>query len=258
MFSTPLVNSNIDLKSYFIEQGLEEIVDASDAPGLSVNEMITETPYLPELEDLYRLHRFIIEQKRTTILEFGSGWSTLIFAHALRANKKAYSSEVATLRRNNPFEVHAVDNEKRFMKMAENRIPANLKGDTFFHFSEVQMVEFQGRFSTLYETLPLINPDFIYLDGPDQFNVINEISGFTTAHKDMMPMSCDILRLEHFLTPGTIIVVDGRAANARFLNANFQRGWSYVYEAPYDQHIFQLDEEPLGMHNKRQLDFYAS
>ena len=35
--------------------------------------------YFPNLNDLYRLYQFVIINKRTTILEFGSGWSTLIF-----------------------------------------------------------------------------------------------------------------------------------------------------------------------------------
>jgi len=39
------------------------------------------------------------------------------------------------------------------------------------------------------------------------------------------------------------------------LETNFQRGWEYVYEEKYDQHIFYLDEKPLGKHNKKQLDF---
>ncbi len=62
-----------------------------------------------------------------------------------------------------------------------------------------------------------INPDFIYLDGPDQFNAEGSYNGLSTRHKDFMPMSSDILIFEHFLNPGTIILVDGCTANARFL-----------------------------------------
>ena len=38
-----------------------------------------------------------------------------------------------------------------------------------------------------------------------------------------MPMTSDILKLEHFEVPGTIIIVDGRASNSRFLKSNFQK-----------------------------------
>ena len=33
------------------------------------------------------------------------------------------------------------------------------------------MTSFNGRICTQFKKLPLINPDLIYLDGPDQFNI---------------------------------------------------------------------------------------
>ena len=35
------------------------------------------------------------------------------------------------------------------------------------------MSTFNNRICTQYKNLPLCNPDFIYLDGPDQFNIKN-------------------------------------------------------------------------------------
>jgi hypothetical protein len=71
-------------------------------------------------------------------------------------------------------------------------------------------------------------------------------------------MSGDILGMEHFLLPGTLIIVDGRAANARFLKLNLQRNWHYQYISEFDQHFFELIEEPLGPINKAQLHFMQS
>ena len=68
-------------------------------------------------------------------------------------------------------------------------------------------------------------------------------------------MSADILSIEHFLVPGTLIVTDGRTANARFLKTNLQRDWYYCHDQEADQHYFELVEEPLGIYNKRQIDF---
>ena len=51
-------------------------------------------------------------------------------------------------------------------------------------------------------------------------------------------MNSDILQFEHFLTPGTIILFDGRTANARFLKNNFQRNWKYYHDEKNDQIIF--------------------
>ena len=43
-----------------------------------------------------------------------------------------------------------------------------------------------------------------------------------------MPMVGDIIRFEYFY-PGTIIITDGRSANAQFLKENFKRNWLYEY-----------------------------
>lgn len=68
-------------------------------------------------------------------------------------------------------------------------------------------------------------------------------------------MSCDILKIEHFLLPGTLIVVDGRTANARFLKANLQREWRHEHDEEGDVHYFEMIEEPLGKWNRRQIEF---
>ena len=36
--------------------------------------------YKPELKDLYLLHQYTLKYRRTTVLEFGTGWSSLVFA----------------------------------------------------------------------------------------------------------------------------------------------------------------------------------
>ena len=65
----------------------------------------------------------------------------------------------------------------------------------------------------------------------------------------MMPMVSDVLKFEHFLTPGTIIA-DGRTANARFLKSNFQRNWKYIHSLKSDQNYFYLDEKTF-----RQMEY---
>ena len=82
------------------------------------------------------------------------------------------------------------------------------------------------------------------------FDVKGSINGWNTGHTDMMPMMCDILKIEHFLIPKTIIVVDGRTSNARFMRCNLQRQWQYKHCKIRDQHFFVLEEEPLGKYSK--------
>lgn len=72
----------------------------------------------------------------------------------------------------------------------------------------------------------------------------------------MVPILGNVLRFEHYLLPGTIILLDGRAANARFLKSNFQRNWKFVdLYKEYDLGLFYLDEKPLGEVNKKQLKY---
>jgi hypothetical protein len=128
-------------------------------------------------------------------------------------------------------------------------------GLIYFHQAKLITSLFNDRVCTFYDPVPNLCPDLIYLDGPDQFSPIGDIRGISTKHSDRMPMSADILSFEHFLQPGTLIIVDGRTANARFLKSNFQRNWNYIYNEDWDQHFFELLEMPLGQYNKDMIDF---
>ncbi len=253
------------IENFFIKRGLKSIVNQSRGVESKVNQMILKQPYIPELKDLYRIYQFIILNKRTTILEFGSGWSSLILNLAINELQKKFENQIKNLRRNNPFEIFILENERKYLNITKRRIQMfnrNLKikkpPNIHYCFSDIEMTTFNNRIATQYKKLPLCNPDFIYLDGPDQFNVKKDINGISTRHKDMMPMVCDILKLEYFFTPGTIIVCDGRAANAKFLKDNFKRNWKYFNDIKNDQHIFWLIDPILGKYNRLQIDFYNS
>lgn len=245
---------------YLESWGFHEIIEAAQAGGaLGVTEKLrTREPFKPEIVDLWRLHRFVLESKRTTILEFGTGWSTWVLADALSRLQKKHQDEVKDMRRNNPFEIHVVDGEAEFIEISRNRLPDALQEMVIFHQSPAQMGLFEGKICSFYDLLPTINPDFVYVDGPHQFSVQSEVNGWSSRHPDIMPMSGDILRIEHYLTPGTVVIFDGRAANARFFASNVQRNWIYRHHEEYDQHFFTLDEAPLGYLNKRQMDFYLA
>lgn len=251
------------IEKFFIKKNLKILVDLSKKRDLSVNEMISKKPYLPNLNDLYYLYQFILINKRITIFEFGSGWSTLIFSLALKELKKKHLKEVGKLRRNNPFEIFVLENEKKFLNITKKRINKfnnllNIKKPIKinYSFSEVEMTLYKNKICTQYKKMPLCNPDFVYLDGPDQFKVKKDINGISTRHKDMMPMVCDILKFEYFYTPGTIIVCDGRSANAKYLKDHFKRKWKYINDKKNDQHIFCLTDPVLGKYNNLQIKFY--
>lgn len=253
-----------NLSGYVAEHNISQIVGVDLSVYGDVEKKIIKDPsynvspeldeaYSDELDDLGRLHWLVHTRKVMTILEFGLGKSTTIFDDALRKNKlRDQSRERCNLRRNNQYECHSIDNYEKWIDEVKSK---NNLETVSYHKSELLMGEFQGRVCTFYDPLPNLCPDFIYLDGPDQFSPQGSVRGITTNHKDRMPMSADILALEHFLLPGTLIVIDGRTANARFLRSNFQRDWLYYFDQDADQHYFELVEEPLGIYNKRQIEF---
>ena len=106
----PTTKSKKFVENFFISKNLKFLVELSNKQRPSVNQMIIDQPYFPELDDLYRLYQFIIMNKRTTVFEFGSGWSTLIFTLALNELKKKFSQDVKILRRNNLFELFVIEN----------------------------------------------------------------------------------------------------------------------------------------------------
>ncbi len=222
----------------------------------------------PNFNKLYFLYKVITENKRLTVLEFGSGWSTFIISLGLFKNYTTHNIQTKKLRKSNNFTLFSIDNSKKYLSLTKKKFKDAEKKMNFsgkfkkikvnWIFSSVSMTMYNGNIATQYNKLPVCNPDFIYLDGPDQYNIKKKINGFNTAHKELMPMSCDILMIENFLMPGTIIVVDGRGANAEFLRKNFKRKWKSFYSKYFDQHLFYLDEKSFGKWSSRLLKFYKS
>ena len=247
----------VNIKNFFIKEGLGFLIKNSKKKFLLNDERRDPNPYKPDLNDLFYLYQLIILNNRTTVLEYGCGWSTLVMHLALMKNKKRKKNKVFK-RCGNPFELFSLDDSKKYINIAKKRVKkhSNNYEKVKFNFSKVIMTKFNEKYCTKYLNHPLLNPDFIYIDGPDQWTIKNKIENFTINNYSMMPMISDILKFEHFLTPGTIIVSDGRTANIRFLKSNFQRNWKYYYKKDMDQHYLLLDEKSLGKWNDEQLNYY--
>jgi hypothetical protein len=258
---------NLNYKKWCAENSLDKLfntkIDYCNNKKKEENEGIyfavdpKNTEALPaRLDDLARLHYLVRSRKVTTILEFGVGKSTIVFADALKKNKIEFEKYISkNLRRSNPFEVHSVDNSKKWINTCRTELPKQLIPFVHFHHSKVSMDTFNGRVCTMYSKLPNICPDLIYLDAPDQFSALGNIRGISTKHPDRVPIAADILFIEPLLLPGTLIVIDGRTANARFLLNNLQRNWKYTSLLKEDIHLLELAEQPFGKLNEKQIRF---
>jgi hypothetical protein len=203
----------------------------------------------PEFSDLYFLYKTVRESYSVSILEFGSGYSTLIFAIALYQNYLQFGQEyLKKCTHPNPFELMSIDASEYFINKSINRIPKELQKFVKSHCSNVELFEFNGpggQIVNRWTDLPNFSPDLVYIDGPDPEQIQTKINGYQSKNFSL-PMSADILQREFFLWHGTQIILDGRGANAEFLKLNFKRDWHYFKDTFNDRHIFRLNSEPWG------------
>jgi hypothetical protein len=200
----------------------------------------------PDVNDLVRLHRIVRERPCVTVMEFGIGCSTLALAHALAQNELEHGELLrARLARNTQlFQLFSVDANERWIEHTRGRLPASIADRVHLTHSTVSATTFGGRLCHTYDQLPDVVPDLIYLDGPDPADVQGTVGGLSFAAPERTVMAADILVMEPTLLPGTVIVVDGRESNTRFLTRNLQRPHSITVEG--DASILELVEPRLG------------
>ena len=250
-------------KEYLIQEGLNKYikldVNADFKEGVfdAVSGKLN-IPFPPVAEDLARLHRLIRKRKAFTVLEFGSGLSTIVMADALSKNKADFLAleEKPELRNRFMFQIFSVESDKQWIEHSQSNFPKYLLEHVNFHYSEIKIDTFNGRICHFYDNLPDIVPDFIYLDGPNPKDVKGNVNGMTFQCDERTVMAADLLLMESILLPGTFILVDGRTNNARFLKKNFQRNFEMSWDKDGDITSFELQEERLGKYNILGSDFY--
>ena len=70
--------------------------------------------YGPDLLDLYSLHKTIVDYKRVSVLEYGTGWSSLVILDALIKNFNKYKN-YKFQRILQPFNLHIIDDSKLYL-----------------------------------------------------------------------------------------------------------------------------------------------
>lgn len=216
-------------------------LDGIDSPSDRHLQAVGGDPLHYQLDDLYTLYQFARMTACVSILEIGAGWSTAVLALALEENEDPGGY---TARHPAPWTLHTIDASKEWGKLAVKRVPKHLRDRVALTVSEVEPYEHAGQSCHRFVDWPACAPDLIYLDGPDPDQAPGVRGQADDGHG--LPMSADLLAVEHHLWPGTTVIVDGRTANARFLAANFRRRWQ-TWEDPFgDRTWMRLDEPPLG------------
>lgn len=84
----PRQRSSKYIENFFKKKKLYNFIKLKRKINQNLNNTIQKNLLKPDLKDLYRLYEYVVLNKRTTILEFGSGWSSLILNIALKDLKK--------------------------------------------------------------------------------------------------------------------------------------------------------------------------
>ena len=251
-----------DYKKYAKQEGIDLLLSAAQERGLSFDaENSSETiAFSPHIEDLCRLHALIRQNRSFTVLEFGVGYSTIMIADALAKNERDFQAlpSKPKLRRSKNFMGFCVDTNKFWIKRCQAIMPDSLATRIDITHSEVTVSTFNGKFCHYYNNLPNIIPDFVYLDGPDPAEVKGQINGMDFTVTDRTVMAADLLLMESTLLPGTVILIDGRTNNARFLERNFQRSLIRKWDAEEDYTLLTFDESRLGPHNVLGTDLFPA
>ena len=212
--------------------------------------------YEPEIDDLYYLYSFVREKAIVSILEVGSGWSTLALSMALKENHDLFGRDYLNkVRFPNPFKLTTIDASIKWQKLALSRMPSELQTFIIPIVSEPQLSEHNGILSHKFSEFPNFIADLIYLDGPDHDQVTGNIRGFEYNEDFLPPMSADLLTIETFMWPETFIITDGRGANSTFLKTNFKRNWQVLHDRFGDRTLFRLDEIPFGTISELHINF---
>jgi hypothetical protein len=166
------------------------------------------------LYDLWNLYRWVRKRKPKTVLEFGSGCSTVVMAKALSDNGGG--------------RLYSVDSDPDVARSTASCIPVGLRSLCDINYSPLQETTCEGTLGFRHEKIPDIVPEFCYLNGPP-----------TTKERKV---AFDLLEMEDKFPSGFFLVVDGRERNTEFLRKNFKRDYQFQQRKFYSTATFLLQQ----------------
>jgi hypothetical protein len=208
---------NHQAETYIEEVGLKTLLVSGRATEIS-----------PIYIDLYIIHQLLRTYKPKVVVELGIGFSTLTMAHALEMNGEG--------------ELYSVEANEYWLQNTKRKLPKDLAMRTNLIHSTVHCHMLNGQFCSLYDNLPNVSPNFIYVDAPHGSDVLGTVNGltFNIAGGPRQPVAADPLLYESTAQKDSFfILVDGRARNAEFLRANLKGRYRYHQSTVLKQTYFE-------------------
>jgi hypothetical protein len=162
---------------------------------------VPQQAYQPDWADLLNIYESVRKKKPRTVIEFGSGCSTLMFARALADNGFGH--------------LYSIDASQPFLQRTRSYMPEDLVPYVSLSYSEIELGEMNGKSVMWHRSVPEVAADFVYLDGPDyhDFSVIIETQA-------------DGILLEPKATQHYTILIDGRWQTFEFTRKNLKANYS--------------------------------
>ena len=162
MFIINKIFQSLNYEDYFIKSNLDKVYERSEFKNTNDYDNVysnvdpdNKTPYLPEFNDLIRLHFLITKFKVIKAFEFGVGHSTSVIAHALRNNEINYSDKLDGIRTDKTFKLHSIDSSRKYINMTRKTVSNELNEYCSFHYSKIKTVLLNDRVTTSIKNYPI-------------------------------------------------------------------------------------------------------
>jgi protein-L-isoaspartate O-methyltransferase len=167
-----------------------------------------------------------LASKSNVVLELGCGVSTVAMAFAMKKKNKG--------------KVYAVETDEKWANVVKNALKKLELSDYCEVIHSASRLHKDGlQIFSLFDVLPNISPDLIYVDGPSPSSVQGLLHGLNMEGLYYI-VAADPLLYEWSYYVGTKIIVDGRINNVRFLQNNLKRKYSFKRNYFRNVSIFTL------------------
>ena len=154
--------------------------------------------FRPQYDDLFGLYLITMRRRPAVILELGGGYSTFVFAHAVRE----------LFLQNHQIAFYSVDELDHWQRVVKNHLPRELLPFVHFWRSDPELIEMNGELVSTFGSLPLTAANLVYVDG-----------GLVPGNH----IGADALVLEREAPIDYAVLVDNRKRTVNFLKRNLTK-----------------------------------
>jgi len=190
---------------YILGRHLDQFRSAPTCPANEFEWLKHGDPaeFTPDLDDLWFLTVTCWERRPEVILEFGVGFSTQVLA------------------REAPGTLHTIDSSQHWLDNTWEKLSSPTH--VTYHLTEAGCHTRNGEVVSIFQRLPDIVPDLIYIDGPSRGQVLGTVHQISFDNRPIV--GADLLLYESTLKPGAYVIIDGRDRTVDFLARTLKRRW---------------------------------